>query len=636
MAGEIANAGEPEAVRSAAKRFARVSATQINALLSMAQTSIPEGTSGALSTSRLAGSLEAPLNAVRAVTAADDQIQTLLNDHAAVIADIKSETTRHLNITRFERSQGTDARAELAAQPDSPAAQRKLERSQRILADSDRALTELDQARTRSDSILASQLYNLAAHYRNLGARLPAPPRVSANLRVSVSIDGVVREVSVIDIALLQDPARIAEVWASLTPEQRDVLIQDNPLLVGNLEGIPLRDRDAANRITATEYRARIERELFFAEYVAGLPQDPLTHLMDHDADIARLRGEIRTIDQMLGDRNHLYAGQGNPVGYPFGEYEVLDENREPYKRNGVVLVGFDPTRDSIITFQGALDPVTGNVAPWVSRVGTFIPGSNSHIGGFEGDVHRSRTMLQAAEPGVGMFTWHGAAMPDIDQNTILEAGKRTFAEVGAPRLAVFLNSVSLPEGTSMVPVGHSYGAVVLARAEQLGLKADRVVYVAPAGLGHDTVNGVSDFPNTGDVNHFVLQARNDVVVGISQKGMSSDALDLGHGKLDPVRAPGVVRLETGFRVWNKPESGTIESRGRTGSHSAVLDEESTSIFNIAGVISGEPVSRYQPDDQESINTLRSGRLTFDIEGTGVLKPQRWISPIDLSESSGR
>ena len=73
-----------------------------------------------------------------------------------------------------------------------------------------------------------------------------------------------------------------------------------------------------------------------------------------------------------------------------------------------------------------------------------------------------------------------------------------------------------------------------------LGLRADRIVYVAPAGLGHD-VTGIADFPYTKDKPHFVLQARNDTVVGWNQ-GLSM--FNIGHGGTNPLDTPGVTRLE--------------------------------------------------------------------------------------------
>jgi len=46
--------------------------------------------------------------------------------------------------------------------------------------------------------------------------------------------------------------------WRGLAPEARGILISTIPAVVGNLEGIPYRDRDAANRITLTSTIARL------------------------------------------------------------------------------------------------------------------------------------------------------------------------------------------------------------------------------------------------------------------------------------------------------------------------------------------------------------------------------------------
>lgn len=219
--------------------------------------------------------------------------------------------------------------------------------------------------------------------------------------------------------------------------------------------------------------------------------------------------------------------------------------------------------------------------------------------------------------------------MPQFDLSHLAEASERGFADVAAPRLTAFVNSLRLPADTELVPVAHSYGASVLGGAEYLGLRADRVVYVAPAGLGHN-VDGVDYFPETSDVPHFVLQARNDGVVGWNQ-GVSG--LGSGHGLTNPLWADDVIRLETGYLDADNPGGGTIESSGSIESHSSVFTPGSTSMRNITSAVEGKPVALYHPDDL----TIRGGFAPVAVSdpGSGAAHPEELISPITLKDVNG-
>ncbi|GAA4058423.1 hypothetical protein GCM10023065_04590 [Microbacterium laevaniformans] len=63
-------------------------------------------------------------------------------------------------------------------------------------------------------------------------------------------------------IASLGDPKTIREVWNALRPAQREKLTSADPLVIGNLDGIPLRDRVTANRISIQNEIARRRSEV--------------------------------------------------------------------------------------------------------------------------------------------------------------------------------------------------------------------------------------------------------------------------------------------------------------------------------------------------------------------------------------
>lgn len=521
--------------------------------------------------------------------------------------------------------------------------QRAVDHAEDTVAASEQRLVGLDEERRGIDATASSSIGTVRSEYVSTRKAIPSVPHVSAGVSVLVRMpDGSVQSVSAVDLAKLKDPAAIRAVWDAMTPEQREKLITDFPMLIGNLEGIPLRDRNTANVITAKAHRAELEKNIKMLQMLEKLgTRIDLTDLIadrkaaDLAGIIADMKGEVKSIDAMLGDRNEKHKKKDGDEdandlsGQPFGEYLVYDENGRAVYQNGTVIVGFNPLRESYITFQGSLDPVTGDVPSWMEEVGIVVPGTTSRLAGFTDDLDRGKSLLRDSGKKTGYFTWHGAPMPQFDSSHSAEAAMRGYSNTAAPRLASFVNSLSLPTGGDIVPVGHSYGVVVLAKAEAMGLRADRVVYVAPAGLG-DGVAGIDGFPDTGDVPHFSLQARNDMVVGISQGSLSG--LGLGHGFADPLEGPGITRLETGYVDHDHPNEGTIEEKyDPIESHTAVFTPGSTSMRNITNAVTGDPVSLYHAN--KPVRT--GGPPNLRVPGSGAAHPEELISPLTLEEVDG-
>ncbi|PRI10087.1 alpha/beta hydrolase [Leucobacter massiliensis] len=636
-AGQAALAGDPDAVRQAGSQLQwRTVGTGVYTQLNAAAGGLGGQSGNAIAVERV-------LTMIQATSAPANLMQSADGALGGEIASYGGQM--HGIAERARRAQQDLASAEGAV----TAAQRNLRDFDRADTDEDDAwhrrllvssvtgaqervsaaklrLQELDEERRGADSSASSSISAQRSVYVSARNAMPEPPRVSANVRVSATMpDGSVRSVTALELAKLGDPAQIRAVWDALSAEQRAQLIGDAPLLLGNLEGIPLRDRNTANVITAQSYRDELEQQIKMLKLL-----QKQQGMSDVFADkITDLQSEVKSIDAMLGDRNWKYRGENGADGQPFGTYKIFDENGVDTDQNGLVLVGFNPWRDSYITFQGALDPQTGDVPAWMEQVGVVVPGTNSRLAGFTADLDRGQDLYKSSGTRSGYFTWHGAPMPRFDPpGHITDAAQRGFADTAAPRLASFVNSLSLPANVDVVPIAHSYGAAVLGGAEYLGLRADRVVYVAPAGLGHN-VSGIDEFPNTKDVPHFVLQARNDLVVGWNQ---GKAGFGLGHGPTNPLEADGVVRLETGFLKHGDPGSGTIESPGGMETHSTPFRPDSTSMRNITNVVTGDPVSIYHENDTERVRT--GGRvprsIVVEVQDSGAAKPEELISPIDL------
>ena len=628
-AGDEALAGDPDAVRQAGLNAkARTVAAGVFAQLISAARGLGGQSGNAVSVEHLLTMIQATSAPVNLLQSADQELGASLMSYGSQVEGLQQRARSVREDLADAESAVALARTRLGGASNSSGYSEGAEEYRRLLSEVDAAqarsssaaqrLRFLDEERLGANAAAVAECQR--APYLTARSALPEPPRVAANARVKLAMpDGSLRFVTAFALARVEDPKKIRELWERLTEVQRDLLIADAPLLIGNLEGVPIRDRHAANVIAARTYRAELEQQI--RAFMFARQQEGWGGM--HARKLAELRGEVRSIDAMLGDRNGRHRRERGAGGRPFGVYEVYAGNGIPGDQNGLVLVSFDPVRDSYVTFHGALDPESGDVAGWIEHIGVLVPGTNSRLADFVSDLGRGQDLYQASGARSGYFTWHGAPMPRFEPpERVMDPALRGFADEAAPRLASFVNSLMLPRTTSVVPVAHSYGAVVLGGAEYLGLRADRVVYVAPAGLGHN-VSGIAEFPRTRNAPHFVLQARNDLVVGWNQGRVA-------HGPTNPLEAEGVVRLETGHLKHRDPSSGTIESPGKFETHTTPFTRGSTSMRNIAGVVSGKPVSLFHENDKE--RAVRGGRVVAktQIVDSGAAKPEELISPINL------
>ena len=631
-AGDVARAGSPQSVRDTGSWLnGRTLGSNVHAALRSAAGALGSQSGAAVSMSRILTLIQVASAPAHAVQTADHGWGRAAASYGAQMEDIERRADRAAQEVSHAQQDVASTRSELETVQRSPSTPdqyhhqtvlaRALTNASDDLAGARHRLSALDEERRTLDSSVERQIEAHRAQYAAARNALPNPPSVSAGVAVTARMpDGTERSVTALDLAALKDLALIAEVWNSLSAMERQRLIEDMPLLIGNLEGIPLRDRHTANVLTAAEHRDELEHQrrmlqLVHQELGGGL----------FDRELERIDNEIRSIDAILGDRNHLaeYTHEVSESGQPFGEYLTYDGNGKEVYQNGAVLVSFNPFRDSFITYQGALDPATGNLPEWMEDVGILVPGTTSKLGTLSVDVDRGKDLFRSSGKESGFIVWHGSPMPDFDP--LYDAAQRGFPEVAGPRLAAFANSLQLAPGTDIVPIGHSNGAAVLGRAELLGLHANRVVYVSPSGLGHGA-SGIHDFPNTRNAPHFVVQARNDVI-GLTQ-GVSG--LGLGHGP-NPLLATGVTRLETGFLEDGKPDSGTLEQLSGIEAHSEVFRWGSTSHQNIANAVRDHPVTLYHPDDFVLVDDGRYGRYVPK-GGSGAAKPEVRIDPSTLAE----
>ncbi|MEU4361768.1 alpha/beta hydrolase [Promicromonospora sp. NPDC023987] len=398
--------------------------------------------------------------------------------------------------------------------------------------------------------------------------------------------------------------SEVREWWGTLTPQQRTALVAAMPMVVGNLNGVPVKFRADANRINlATEIdrleaeKARIEKELRMAAMASRFSALGGGYIPD--------LGLAKELDRLQAAIDSYEHYRSLPEGG--GQYEYDKNGRRTY-RDTVELVAFDPTRLSIATYRGPYDRA-GDVPDWVDNVAVHVPGTTTRMDDFNETDTDAYNLYDEAHNTVGagstaVFAWAGGEFP---QN-IPEAASASYSRDLGPKLRDFMHAIDVHPDSTLTAEAHSYGGAVLGIAESEGLRVDRVMYVAGAGLGNDNTS-VQDFPYTKDVPHYTQMARRDSVVGLIQ---GADAGELGHGA-SALHDPDVTRLETGYLNAANRSQGDIESTGVFESHSSVYTKGSTAFNNIVGVITGTRVEAYAQDE-----VYVAGGTLYNIDGIDV------------------
>lgn len=449
----------------------------------------------------------------------------------------------------------------------------------------ERELLDRETARRIRSVDLAVVLFGQARRGSAEGRRAAAALWAGDDTRVSAA-----------GLAGLGTPERIRAAWNALGPDERARLLASAPLTIGNLDGIPLLDRVEANRTSLSREIALREEaidgmraQLDDAE--AWAAKHPRTADEERTALLARIALEQRTLDafrELLDQRITWY-----------------DEAGVAHTDHGARVVVFDPAHSAIATYHGAVDLETRDVAGWLHNMAVLVPGTGTQIDDFSDG--RGSDLARAAGRDTGLFVWAGGPFPQGG-----EAVNAAFSRDLAPKLHSFVDGIAMPQDATVTIIGHSYGSAIVGLAEASGLPADRVLYVAGAGIGLGNT-GVAEFP--GDADHYAIMARRDFIVGNSQ-GVYREDWGLGHGP-SPLDDPAVTRLETGWVAAGDPHSGGLDDFNNAASRGAGIDSHnnvfklgSTSFDNIVGVIIGGDVEKFAPDEIRVV-----GGTTVSIDG---------------------
>lgn len=376
-------------------------------------------------------------------------------------------------------------------------------------------------------------------------------------------------------------PEALNAWWLTLTKAQQEALKIDNPTFIGNLNGIPVGDRDEANR-------SALERDL---DRLAGLEEDG-----------EQLSQEERAL---------LKKAESTRAALEKGQTVTDPSTGQPVDTNLVIYLPEDLGGDGTVAVSYG-DPDT---ADHTSVVVPGITNDMTSIKGFSEDaLNLFRDASREDQGSVAVVAWIGYDAPsmhvpedltDTPDNVYdvpgylrdLPEGLRDLkdelfdmgsvsqedaAEAGGERLSSFvdgLRATDTGDQSHLSVTGHSYGSVVTAHAAHDGLDADAIALVGGPGAGGDA-DDVTDL-NMPPGKVYVGSADNDPVTWL---GRDDGRTGIGMGP-DPAQADfGATR----FPVDNG-DPFHLESMG-TGldNHTSYFDAESESLEGLSKVTTGQ------------------------------------------------
>jgi hypothetical protein len=336
--------------------------------------------------------------------------------------------------------------------------------------------------------------------------------------------------------------------WDSLSDTAKVAVLQNAPDMIRNLDGIPVVDRDAANRAVLQREIDRLRAEA--TEVSRANPNDPRTPNQSDWAGKEKLDEIAAKLDGLRAIQNWLeHPGPGQQQAF---------------------LVGLDTGGDGKAIISAGNPDKARNVA-------TYVPGTGADLAGIQGEMVRSDRMVdaaaQAGSPSTAVVSWVGYDAPNDD---VPNARSETYADNAKKDLDRFQDGLrTTHEGTPShnTIIGHSYGTTVIghaARDEQLAV--DDIVFVASPGVG---VSQAEELGLPADRVHATVD-RNDPI-----------QLTPAHG-IEPQFFEGADVFTAGPQDQGPP---SYWEGYETAAHSRYWDLGNKALVNMGRVIAGQPTS---------------------------------------------
>ena len=272
--------------------------------------------------------------------------------------------------------------------------------------------------------------------------------------------------------------ADVKRFWDSLSPSERQSLLAAEPKLWGNTNGVPVIDRDWANREVMTNDLARY-RQYFIDRGVP--PPDSVDDFNNFTAEERR----------RLGLDNHGYY-----VDLDTAADELMEKYKDALSTEHTLGFGGDGTATFLVAYEPDLYSGEGRAAiafgnPDIAdNIAVCVPGLESRVSKMDqigGDAFALHQEAKAADPTkrTAVIAWQGYDAPEFS-NVMFQ----DHADAGARLLAddvAALHATHVGGSPDLSIAAHSYGSTTAGLALQRYGLADwvkRVAFLGSPGVG--------------------------------------------------------------------------------------------------------------------------------------------------------
>ncbi len=353
-------------------------------------------------------------------------------------------------------------------------------------------------------------------------------------------------------------PSAVNAWWEGLTEEQRQAIIAASPGSIGNLDGIPAADRDAANTVALNRDLAALR----LLEERGVLTDSEKEHLVNAEAAEKGLENIREQFDPVTGEPILAQLYIYDPLAFD-GDGRVA------------IAAGDIDTADNVSV-----------VVPGLTNDGGSIPGQATNAADiytaarYDDPSQTNATLAWMGYDAPDSVPWEGDGQGGWDFAGVV---KEDMAERGGERLADTVDGIrAIREGDQphLTAVGHSYGSTTTGHAAtDHGLDVDDIVLVGSPGPG-DAAEHATDL-GVGSDHVWVGTNSLDPVGGLGDKGwINKGNIELGLGR-DPAEDDfGAIRFQA-----EATDRGT--SLDPFDDHSKYFDPNTESLHNIAEIING-------------------------------------------------
>lgn len=363
------------------------------------------------------------------------------------------------------------------------------------------------------------------------------------------------------------DPEQVKRWWDSLSTNQRQLLTDQHPRALGNLNGIPAEVRDSVNQAAMNDDLHKVEEAARVRGLDVGTLRDNALNNRDADiftnpatyglraTDVIRYQNAVKTNDFLTRDKG---SDPGHGIPTMLWAYDPLAFNGKG--RAAVAIGNPDKSRNTAVMVPGTNSSVRGG---WMSD------GPDDAINLYE------QSMKAEPHHSTAVLAWMGYDAPEFDHPHWEQAltDPASLEEVGTPwrarqagaLLAADVNGLAATRDgwtpSHVTVLGHSYGSTTVADAfVNSGMRANDAVLTGCPGT--DLAHRAADIRLDGG-RLYVGAASTDAIswIGESGSGLPNGLNETLGGPLGPSAGLGADPTHAGF--------GAVRFRAEVaGSHS--------------------------------------------------------------------